>query len=256
MAQQVVLDQGPKLMSTNTQDQVVGAKIEQQLQFADDWMASFPKRTWSWLRGFPIDILGHPLLATAIERLPIGTLLDDELRSCITIEVRQQIERAYGRSEDATNQLPDDEGDCFGEPDADLSDLPMSPAPVPGSPVGPRTIPAQPTSQNPGKRRGYYVVLDGPPGPESGRFVEVEDETGASVDTSWVLSGGYRGSGPGAWWEIGPFVRLPKMASDEYAELVVDVADGLEYLFGAVGNDLRQRQADHLVSRVLRRLSR
>ncbi len=40
------------------------------------------------------------------------------------------------------------------------------------------------------------IVFDGPPGPESGRFVEVEDESGASInfgewierdDGFWVL---------------------------------------------------------------------
>lgn len=35
----------------------------------------------------------------------------------------------------------------------------------------------------------YYVdiVFDGPPGPEAGRFVEVEDNTGASINFGhWV----------------------------------------------------------------------
>lgn len=33
------------------------------------------------------------------------------------------------------------------------------------------------------------IVFDGPPGPESGRFVEVEDETGKSIDAGeWLES--------------------------------------------------------------------
>ncbi len=41
-----------------------------------------------------------------------------------------------------------------------------------------------------GRKDGQYVdvVFDGPPGPESGRFVEVEDSKGASVNFGeWVL---------------------------------------------------------------------
>jgi hypothetical protein len=47
---------------------------------------------------------------------------------------------------------------------------------------------------------GLYIVFDGPPGPESGRFVEVEDEEGRSVQTqaSWTK----RKDG---FWVLGPF---------------------------------------------------
>lgn len=31
------------------------------------------------------------------------------------------------------------------------------------------------------KARFIYVIFDGPPGPEAGRFVEVEDEYGQSI---------------------------------------------------------------------------
>lgn len=46
---------------------------------------------------------------------------------------------------------------------------------------------------------GLYLVLDGPPGPTSGRFVELEDETGASVGlrgAKWVPEGDL--------WTLGP----------------------------------------------------
>ncbi len=37
-----------------------------------------------------------------------------------------------------------------------------------------------------------YIVFDGPPGPESGRFVEVEDPTGASIRLGeWIQEGDY-----------------------------------------------------------------
>lgn len=46
-----------------------------------------------------------------------------------------------------------------------------------------------------------YVVFDGPPGPESGRFVEVEDAQGRSVGAI-----GWREREDG-YWVLGPFKR-------------------------------------------------
>lgn len=40
--------------------------------------------------------------------------------------------------------------------------------------------------------REIHIVFDGPPGHESGRFVEVEDETGAGIKV-------------GEWREVAPF---------------------------------------------------
>lgn len=54
-----------------------------------------------------------------------------------------------------------------------------------------------------------WVVFDGPPGPESGRFVEVEDSEGKSVGpfqtgVGWVHS-------EDGYWRLGPF--QPSMCS-------------------------------------------
>ena len=46
----------------------------------------------------------------------------------------------------------------------------------------------------------FYIVFDGPPGPESGRFVEAETDTGRSVAVGeWRQRGEY--------WLLGPFTE-------------------------------------------------
>ena len=51
------------------------------------------------------------------------------------------------------------------------------------------------------------IVFDGPPGPESGRFVEVENERGRSVDIGeWVHR-------PDGYWAL-------RISSDEFAKVV------------------------------------
>lgn len=57
---------------------------------------------------------------------------------------------------------------------------------------------------------GLYVRLDGPPGPEPGAFVELEDEQGRSYGpesgATWHRDGDH--------WLLGPFVRVdPPVAS-------------------------------------------
>ncbi len=48
----------------------------------------------------------------------------------------------------------------------------------------PDAAPVQVAAQN---QKFIDIVFDGPPGPESGRFVEVEDEAGKSIDFGqWV----------------------------------------------------------------------
>lgn len=56
--------------------------------------------------------------------------------------------------------------------------------------------------------REVYVVFDGPPGPESGRFVEVETELGESVATAaeWEVNG--------TFWRLGPFLVEVKEAAE------------------------------------------
>lgn len=54
------------------------------------------------------------------------------------------------------------------------------------------------------KRKGLYIVFDNIPDPKGGRFVEVEDEQGRSID----LGENYSWKGrPDGLWEIGPFDR-------------------------------------------------
>lgn len=56
-----------------------------------------------------------------------------------------------------------------------------------------------------------YIVFDGPPGPESGRFVEVEDMHGNSVDSGrarWTHC-------PDGYWRLGPFTRQEAPDSTE-----------------------------------------
>lgn len=44
------------------------------------------------------------------------------------------------------------------------------------------------------------IVFDGPPGPESGRFVEVEDEDGNSISVgTWESSQAFTGP---KWWHL------------------------------------------------------
>ena len=63
-----------------------------------------------------------------------------------------------------------------------------------------------PTNPDP-RPPGLYVVFDGPPSHESGRFVEVEDETGAGVAVgTWRREAGL--------WALGPFSAQPAPALD------------------------------------------
>lgn len=55
---------------------------------------------------------------------------------------------------------------------------------------------------------GIYVVFDGPPGHESGRFVEVETERGKGLGMSnrkWERVGHF--------WRLGPFADTEEIAS-------------------------------------------
>ena len=47
-----------------------------------------------------------------------------------------------------------------------------------------------------------WIVFDGPPGNESGRFVEVENEAGASISAAqWTNMGN-------GMWKLGPFETI------------------------------------------------
>lgn len=69
-----------------------------------------------------------------------------------------------------------------------------------------------------------YVICDGSPGPEPGRFVEVEDEAGRSLGpvqtgAKWELSP----HGGGRFWRLGPFhpgAPAPAPAATEPSEPV------------------------------------
>lgn len=65
-----------------------------------------------------------------------------------------------------------------------------------------------------GRPPGLYVVFDGPPGPESGRFIEVEDHNGKSVGApQWHME-------DGGQWALGPFLverRQFKLLLDDKA---------------------------------------
>ncbi len=53
-----------------------------------------------------------------------------------------------------------------------------------------------------------YVVFDGPPGPESGRFVELEDEEGRGVGgVDWEEVPSEDGT---PLWRLGPFLLEEK----------------------------------------------
>ena len=57
------------------------------------------------------------------------------------------------------------------------------------------------------------IVFDGPPGPESGRFVEVENERGRSVDLGeWVHR-------PDGYWAL-------RISSDALAKMVSGNGNG------------------------------
>lgn len=61
---------------------------------------------------------------------------------------------------------------------------------------------AAPLAEGP-RRRGSWIVFDGPPGPEPGRFVEVEDQDGRGA----VGSREWRNEGE--LWALGPFDASP-----------------------------------------------
>jgi hypothetical protein len=55
------------------------------------------------------------------------------------------------------------------------------------------------------EKPGIYFVFDGPPGPESGRFVETEDENGRGVGKDTT---GAEWRQEGAYWSLGPFAAV------------------------------------------------
>jgi hypothetical protein len=73
---------------------------------------------------------------------------------------------------------------------------------------------------------GIYVLFDGPPGPQSGRFIEVEDYAGKGL--------GLFGSGGAGWhqeredlWVLGPFGKFDqhkRLAALEAAARVLSAA--------------------------------
>lgn len=67
-----------------------------------------------------------------------------------------------------------------------------------------------------------YVIFDGPPSHESGRFVEVETEDGKSVSVGkWEKRGDY--------WQLGPLYAFPLGVSEgEIIERCAKVCDELE----------------------------
>ena len=68
----------------------------------------------------------------------------------------------------------------------------------------PMSLPAPQKDMSPVGEDAVYVIFDGPPGPEAGRFVEVHDSRGRSVGDgrfSWVQAGQY--------WTLGPLYRQP-----------------------------------------------
>ena len=54
-------------------------------------------------------------------------------------------------------------------------------------------------------RERLYIVFDGPPGPDSCRFVEVENQHGASVK-----AGEWTQCAQSPFWQLGPFYRQPQ----------------------------------------------
>lgn len=60
------------------------------------------------------------------------------------------------------------------------------------------------------KPDGLYVVFDGPPSHESGRFVEVEDENGRGVKSGCTWR-----QRPDGLWDLGPFQKtIPEVLTD------------------------------------------
>ncbi len=62
--------------------------------------------------------------------------------------------------------------------------------------------------------KDLWIVFDGPPGPESGRFIEVEDGSRASVapsGVSWVKS-------DDGYWRLGPFCSDPDGECSHFAK--------------------------------------
>ena len=59
--------------------------------------------------------------------------------------------------------------------------------------------------------KAINIIFDGPPGPEAGRFVEVETDDGKSINAGeWIEKDGY--------WAL-RITELPGMAADEIEKL-------------------------------------
>jgi hypothetical protein len=82
-----------------------------------------------------------------------------------------------------------------------------------------------------------YVIFDGPPSHESGRFVEVENLLGESVGL-----GGAWSQRPDGLWQLGPFFCAPVTAEPLIAALQAIHTEALDNIDGATestGSDTR-----------------
>ncbi len=63
----------------------------------------------------------------------------------------------------------------------------------------------------------FYIVFDGPPGPEAAKFIEVEDAQRRSVRVGeWTAAGG-------GYWKLGPFQEVPGAEVERLRAAIQDV---------------------------------
>lgn len=119
-------------------------------------------------------------------------------------------------------------------------------------------------AQTPPLPAGHYVICDGPPGPESGRFIELEDQDGRGVGSGTSGADWHQVDGR---WALGPFKPTAVIDVDHGVPICHDsevhVRDGstsgdMPHTVAVDGTLVRQfsdlADAEHLAADIERRI--
>lgn len=92
-----------------------------------------------------------------------------------------------------------------------------------------------------------FIVFDGPPSHDSGRFVEVETSDGKSVSAGeWKQDGGY--------WNLGPFYTADQLREAQ-VKVLREAANECEGMFQEYNCDGTERNMSYVCAERLRHMA-
>ncbi len=96
-----------------------------------------------------------------------------------------------------------------------------------------------------------YVIFDGPPGPESPRFIEVENDQRESVSLGqWQWKEDVKRVGNPFYWRLGPFYAIPPVAPHNHGNIGMHFSSECPacYPGGPTDLELAERKIDRLLA--------